>query len=81
MNRDLAAHSLFKPKPSKGESKAEITDHAARAIIDDEAARREAKTAKLRQARMEYEKQLAATPIPTKTTTRKPTKQRLSQLS
>lgn len=55
MNQTITEQSIFKPKASKSESKAEITDHAARAIIDDEVARREAKTAKLRQARLELE--------------------------
>lgn len=53
---------LFKPKPSK----ADITDQAAQTIIDDEAARREAKTARLRQARLEMEAKLAAAPAPAK---------------
>ena len=44
--------SPFQPKPSRSETKAEATDAAARAILDDEAARREAKTARLRAARL-----------------------------
>ena len=47
------AHDVFKPKPSKAETKAEITNDAARAIIGAEAERRETKTARLRQARLE----------------------------
>ena len=47
--------NLFKPKPSKAESKADITNDTARAIIGAEVERREAKTARLRQARLEME--------------------------
>lgn len=55
MNQMITEQILTKPKASKAESKAEITDIAARAIIGDEVARREAKTAKLRQARLDLE--------------------------
>jgi hypothetical protein len=55
MNQMITEQILTKPKASKAESKAEITDSAARAIIGDEVARREAKTAKLRQARLDLE--------------------------
>ena len=55
MDSAIAAAAAFKPRPSKAETKADITDHAARTIISDEAARREAKTARLRQARLERE--------------------------
>lgn len=63
---DITQHNLFKPARSKAESKAQTTDNAARAIIGDEAARREAKTAKLRQARLESEAKAAAEPAPAK---------------
>jgi hypothetical protein len=63
---DMTQHNLFKPARSKAESKAQTTDNAARAIIGDEAARREAKTAKLRQARLESEAKAAAEPAPAK---------------
>jgi hypothetical protein len=42
-------------RPNRQESKAQITDATARAILDTEAARREAKTAKLRAARLAQE--------------------------
>ncbi|BCH26446.1 hypothetical protein [Mesorhizobium sp. L-8-3] len=64
MNRAVAKQGLFKPNPSKAETKADITNHAARAITGDEAARREAKTARLRQARLEREAQLASAVSP-----------------
>lgn len=62
MGRAIAEHSLFKPKSSKAETKADVTSNAARAIIRDEAARREAKTARLRQERLDNETKLAASP-------------------
>jgi len=42
-------------KPNKQESKAQVTDAAARAIIDAERARRDAKTERLRAARLKME--------------------------
>lgn len=63
MSRDIDEQRLFKPKLSQAETKAGITDHAARAITDEQASRREAKTARLRQARLESEAKLA-TPAP-----------------
>ncbi len=57
---DVTQQNLFRPARSKAESKADTTNNAARAILDDEAARREAKTAKLRQARLESEARAAA---------------------
>ena len=62
MSRSITEHALFKPKPSRLETKADTTDHAARVITGDETARREAKTARLRQARLENEAKLAAAP-------------------
>ena len=66
MSRSITEHALFKPRASKAETKAGITDHGARAIIGDEAARREAKTAKLRQARLENEAKQVTVPAPAK---------------
>lgn len=63
---DITQHNLFKPRPSKAETKADITDHAARAIIGVETERREAKTARLRQARLDAETKQAASAPPTK---------------
>lgn len=60
MSGIITGHTLFRPKPSK----ADVTNHAARAIIGAEAERREAKTAKLRQARREAEAKLAASAAP-----------------
>lgn len=42
-------------KPNRQESKAQATDAAARAIIDAETARRDAKTERLRAARLKME--------------------------
>jgi hypothetical protein len=55
MKDTTAAGKLFKPAPNKLETKAQVTDSAARAIIDAEATKREAKTARLREARREKE--------------------------
>ena len=66
MSRSITEHALFKPKPSRLETKADTTDHAARVITGDETARREAKTARLRQARLENEAKLAAVSSPPK---------------
>ena len=66
MARNINELGLFKAKPSKAESKADVTNHTARAIIGDEVSRREAKTAKLRQARLDKEAELASQPPPEK---------------
>ncbi len=66
MSRAIDEQGLFKPRPSKAETRADITDHAARAIIGDEASRREAKTARLRQARLESDAKLAALAPPSR---------------
>lgn len=58
-------------KPNKQESKARTTDNAARAIIDQEAAAREAKTAKLRAARLAMEAEAESAPAPVKKTARR----------
>ena len=59
MTRKLTKDTLFKPARSKAETKADFIDRTVRAILDDEVARRRAKTAKLRAARLEMETQEA----------------------
>ena len=66
MSSIITEHNLFKPKPSKAETKADVTTHVARAIIGAEAERREAKTARLRQARLEDEATRATVSSPAK---------------
>jgi len=56
---------LFKPNSTRTEAKADTTDKAARQIIDAEAAKRAAKTEKLRAARLAQEADAPA-PAPTK---------------
>lgn len=56
-NRD----GLFKPNLTKTESKAETVSRVARNMIDQEIAKRDAKTARLREARMARD---AAVPVP-----------------
>lgn len=60
MITNMAAISAF--KPSKQESKAQTTDAAARAISDAEAAKREAKTLRLRAARLKAEAETSSDP-------------------
>lgn len=50
------------PMQARARAKAEATDEAARAIIDAEAERREAKTARLKQARLAQEAATVAKP-------------------
>lgn len=55
MSDVITEHNLFKPKHSKTESKADATTHIARALIGAEVELRNAKTARLREARLENE--------------------------
>lgn len=56
MTQPLTEHTLFKAQPaSRAQTKADLTDSAARAIIGEEARRREEKTARLREARLARE--------------------------
>jgi len=59
MSKDIRQNP-FRPVGSRAESKAQTTDHAFRAIVSADAKRREAVTAKLRQARLEQEAKAAA---------------------
>ena len=53
----LTKDRVFKPTLSRTEKKADITNRTARAILDDENAKRREKIAKLRAARLEMETQ------------------------
>ncbi len=64
----LTRDTLFKPNRSKAETKADITDRTARGIMDSEAAKREAKTERLRAARLAAEE---AAPAPVAAPTRR----------
>ncbi|MGY6707306.1 MAG: hypothetical protein ACXIVF_03180 [Rhizobiaceae bacterium] len=59
MTTILTKDNLFRPTRSKAETKAQTTDNAARAIIDAEVDSREAKTERLRQARLKMEAEQA----------------------
>lgn len=61
MNHD-AVNAVFKPGLTKMETKADISARVARQIIDTEVARRNAKTERLRAARLEMEAIEAETP-------------------
>ncbi|WP_028032350.1 hypothetical protein [Chelativorans sp. J32] len=52
--------NLFRKKGTSAENKAATTDKAFREIIEAEARSREAKTARLRNARLEHEAQQAS---------------------
>ena len=70
-----AINSVLQPKPSKQEAKADTTSRVARQIIDAEVARREAKTDKLRAARLARAAAEEATnPRPAKDSGRAPRK-------
>jgi hypothetical protein len=55
MSSVITEHDVFRPKPSRAETKSDITNNTARAIIEAEADGREAKTARLRKARFAME--------------------------
>lgn len=59
MSGTITEQNLFKPKPSKAETRADITNRVARGILGAETERREAKTARLRQARLDAEAKLS----------------------
>ena len=54
MMKNQLSDAVFKPTQSKPETKADTTQKVARAIIDAEANAREAKTLKLREARLKW---------------------------
>ena len=60
MPKTVTKDNLFAPSRSKAETKADITDSAARAIIEAERVRQDAKTARLREARLAMEAEAAA---------------------
>lgn len=55
-------NAIFRPKPSKQEAKADATTQLVRQIMDGETAAREAKTERLRQARLAKQKLEPAAP-------------------
>lgn len=65
MGITITKDNLFRPMRSRMETRADITDQAARAFIRAESEQRDANTARLRQARLENEAKFAAAqPIP-----------------
>ena len=64
MNDIINRHNLFRPATSKADTKAGLTEQTARAIIQAEVESREAKTARLRQARLEMEAKTSTEPAP-----------------
>lgn len=57
---------IFKPNPSRQESRADTTTTVARTIAQAEIAAREAKTARLRKLRLQKEAETAEQPAPKK---------------
>jgi hypothetical protein len=55
MNATVTKDNLFRPAPSRAETKSEITTRTAKAMIDADVNSREAKTARLRKARLAME--------------------------
>ncbi|WP_082143679.1 hypothetical protein [Nitratireductor soli] len=73
MTSPVTKHNLFKPTRPKAETKSETTNSIARAIIDAEAESREAKTLRLKKARLAMEAKQPA-PAPAKTRAKKASK-------
>lgn len=71
MNQDLI-NSVFTPTVNRHETRADITSRVAREIMDQEAAARDAKTARLRAARLARE--AAEADAPAAPAVRKPAK-------
>jgi hypothetical protein len=70
MAEPITKDNLFRTVRSGPQTKADLTDSAARAIMKAEADSREAKTQRLRQARLEMEVQRPE-PVPAKRTAKK----------
>lgn len=66
------ADRVFKPKPSQAELRVDATTKAARAIIREEATARDAKTERLRAARLAQEP-VETPPVQKKTAVKKKT--------
>ncbi|AZO47967.1 MAG: hypothetical protein EOS58_18655 [Mesorhizobium sp.] len=62
MQHQPIPEGIFKPKPTAIETKQDATTRAARQIIDGEAAERERKTERLKQARLAMQAVEAASP-------------------
>ncbi len=60
--KPLSDSSLFKPAPSRTEAKTDTTSRVARQILDLEASTRDAKTKRLRAARLAQEAEAPAVP-------------------
>jgi hypothetical protein len=60
MTGPLIAENVFKPRPSKNENKANVTDHAYRTIVSAETDARLMKTERLKAARRESQARVAA---------------------
>lgn len=61
-----APAGIFKQKPTTGEKKSDETTRAAQQILNDEKSAREAKTERLRLARLAQEEAAPSTIVPSK---------------
>jgi hypothetical protein len=75
MAKTIEARGIFAPNPSRQDSKATTTTNVARSILEAEVKQREAKTARLRAARLKMEAE--APPAPVKAA--KPAKKRAAK--
>ena len=66
MVKPITTSGIFKPLHSKAETRSQITDNTARAIVDAETSARDKKTARLRAARLAKEAVESETPPPAK---------------
>jgi len=66
MNDIINRDNLFRAPQSRADTKADLTDQTARAIVEAEVESRKAKTARLRQARLEMEVKSSEEPSPAK---------------
>lgn len=68
MVKSITTSGIFKPLSSKAETRSQVTDNTARAIVEAETSARDKKTAKLRAARLAKEavESEAPPPVPAK---------------
>lgn len=76
MSAVVTKDNLFRPNRSQAEKKADVTNRTARAMIEAEVESREAKTARLRKARLAMEAARPPTPVKPKTRSGKTAKAR-----
>lgn len=76
MKQSINKHTLFQQPRSKAESKADVTTSNARSIMDAEVKKREAKTQRLREARLALAASEDAPAAPAKKAARRPARKK-----